>query len=107
MEEPFDPAYYCTVDEIFVPEAQLVDDKCPTCGSKVERLKENLAALGGGRVVDQQILELAAADVDGDGRDEVLAALERARVPPEALSPSRSSSATVSTVIRAPHCRTR
>jgi hypothetical protein len=32
-------------------------------------------ALGGGRVVDQQVLELAAADVDGDGRDEVLAAL--------------------------------
>ena len=28
------------VDEIFVPEAQLVDGKCPTCGSKVERLKE-------------------------------------------------------------------
>jgi methionyl-tRNA synthetase len=32
--------WYCTVDEIFVPEAQLVDEKCPTCGSKVERLKE-------------------------------------------------------------------
>ena len=32
--------WYCTVDELFVPEAQLVDDKCPTCGSKVERLKE-------------------------------------------------------------------
>jgi methionyl-tRNA synthetase len=32
--------WYCTVDEIFVPEAQLVDDTCPTCGSKVERLKE-------------------------------------------------------------------
>jgi methionyl-tRNA synthetase len=32
--------WYCTVDEIFVPEAQLVDGKCPTCGSKVERLKE-------------------------------------------------------------------
>lgn len=32
--------WYCTVDEIFVPEAQLVDDRCPTCGSKVERLKE-------------------------------------------------------------------
>ncbi len=28
------------MDEIFVPEAQLVDDRCPTCGSKVERLKE-------------------------------------------------------------------
>ncbi|HEY1308298.1 MAG TPA: methionine--tRNA ligase [Vicinamibacterales bacterium] len=32
--------WYCTVDEIFVPEAQLIDGKCPTCGSKVERLKE-------------------------------------------------------------------
>ena len=32
--------WYCTVDEIFVPEAQLVDGTCPTCGSKVERLKE-------------------------------------------------------------------
>ena len=32
--------WYCTVDEIFVPETQLVDGKCPTCGGKVERLKE-------------------------------------------------------------------
>ena len=32
--------WYCTVDEIFVPETQLVDGMCPTCGSKVERLKE-------------------------------------------------------------------
>jgi methionyl-tRNA synthetase len=32
--------WYCSVDELFVPEAQLVDGKCPTCGSKVERLKE-------------------------------------------------------------------
>ena len=32
--------WYCTVDEIFVPEAQLVDGTCPTCGGKVERLKE-------------------------------------------------------------------
>ena len=32
--------WYCTVDEIFVPETQLVDGKCPTCGNKVERLKE-------------------------------------------------------------------
>ena len=32
--------WYCTVDEIFVPETQLVDGKCPTCDSKVERLKE-------------------------------------------------------------------
>ena len=32
--------WYCTVDEIFVQEAQLVDGTCPTCGGKVERLKE-------------------------------------------------------------------
>jgi methionyl-tRNA synthetase len=32
--------WYCTIDEIFVPETQLVDGKCPTCGNKVERLKE-------------------------------------------------------------------
>ena len=32
--------WYCTVDEIFVPEAQLADGCCPTCGGKVERLKE-------------------------------------------------------------------
>jgi methionyl-tRNA synthetase len=32
--------WYCTVDEIFVPETQLVDGRCPTCGNKVERLRE-------------------------------------------------------------------
>jgi methionyl-tRNA synthetase len=32
--------WYCTVDEVFVPETQLVDGKCPTCGGTVERLKE-------------------------------------------------------------------
>src|SRR5215207_381753 len=33
--------WYCTVDELFVPESQLVDGtKCPTCGSTVERLSE-------------------------------------------------------------------
>ena len=32
--------WYCTVDEVFVPETQLADGKCPTCGGKVERLKE-------------------------------------------------------------------
>jgi methionyl-tRNA synthetase len=32
--------WYCTVDEIFVPETQLLDGKCPTCGNRVERLKE-------------------------------------------------------------------
>jgi methionyl-tRNA synthetase len=34
--------WYCTVDEIFVPELQLVDGRrCPTCGSQVERLSED------------------------------------------------------------------
>jgi methionyl-tRNA synthetase len=33
--------WYCTVDELFVPESQLIDGrKCPTCGSEVERLSE-------------------------------------------------------------------
>jgi methionyl-tRNA synthetase len=32
--------WYCTVDEIFVPETQLVNGTCPTCGGRVERLKE-------------------------------------------------------------------
>jgi methionyl-tRNA synthetase len=33
--------WYCTVDELFVPEAQLVEGrKCPTCGTVVERLSE-------------------------------------------------------------------
>jgi methionyl-tRNA synthetase len=32
--------WYCTVDELFVPEAQLVDGRCPTCGNLVERLSE-------------------------------------------------------------------
>jgi methionyl-tRNA synthetase len=33
--------WYCTLDEIFVPEAQLADGRlCPDCGSPVERLSE-------------------------------------------------------------------
>ncbi|MEO5894689.1 MAG: methionine--tRNA ligase [Vicinamibacterales bacterium] len=33
--------WYCTVDELFVPEAQLLDgSRCPTCGNPVERLSE-------------------------------------------------------------------
>ena len=32
--------WYCTVDEVFVPDTQLVDGLCPTCGGAVERLKE-------------------------------------------------------------------
>jgi len=32
--------WYCTVDELFVPETQLVDGKCPTCGNAVEWLAE-------------------------------------------------------------------
>jgi len=32
--------WYCTVDEVFVPETQLVDGHCPICGSVVERIAE-------------------------------------------------------------------
>jgi methionyl-tRNA synthetase len=33
--------WYCTVDELFVPETQLVEGRrCPTCGNPVERLSE-------------------------------------------------------------------
>src|SRR5687767_899098 len=32
--------WYCTVDELFVPETQLVDGRCPTCGRPVKRLSE-------------------------------------------------------------------
>ena len=33
--------WYCTVDELFVPETQLLEGRrCPTCGTAVERLSE-------------------------------------------------------------------
>jgi len=32
--------WYCTVDEVFVPESQLVNGACPTCGGKVEKIAE-------------------------------------------------------------------
>jgi methionyl-tRNA synthetase len=32
--------WYCTVDEVFVPETQLVDGRCPICGNAVERIAE-------------------------------------------------------------------
>jgi len=32
--------WYCTVDEVFVPETQLVDGRCPICGNTVERIAE-------------------------------------------------------------------
>ena len=32
--------WYCTVDEVFVPETQLVDGRCPICGNIVERIAE-------------------------------------------------------------------
>ena len=32
--------WYCTVDEVFVPDTQLVDGRCPTCGGGVERIAE-------------------------------------------------------------------
>jgi methionyl-tRNA synthetase len=32
--------WYCTVDEVFVPETQLVDGRCPICGNTVEKIAE-------------------------------------------------------------------
>ena len=32
--------WYCTVDEVFVPDTQLVDGRCPICGNGVERIAE-------------------------------------------------------------------
>ena len=32
--------WYCTVDEVFVPETQLQDGRCPICGNAVERIAE-------------------------------------------------------------------
>ena len=32
--------WYCTVDEVFVPDTQLVDGRCNICGNTVERLAE-------------------------------------------------------------------
>jgi len=32
--------WYCTVDEVFVPETQLANGRCPDCGNAVERLSE-------------------------------------------------------------------
>ena len=32
--------WYCTVDEVFVPDTQLKDGRCPICGNPVERISE-------------------------------------------------------------------
>ena len=32
--------WYCTVDEVFVPESQLAQGRCPTCGNAVEQIEE-------------------------------------------------------------------
>jgi methionyl-tRNA synthetase len=32
--------WYCTVDEVFVPETQLADGRCPLCGNAVEKIAE-------------------------------------------------------------------
>jgi len=32
--------WYCTVDEVFVPDTQLQNGRCPTCGNAVERISE-------------------------------------------------------------------
>ena len=55
--------WYCTVDEIFVPETQLVGGKCPTCGNKVERLKEESYYFRLARY-QQPLLDFYAANPD-------------------------------------------
>ena len=32
--------WYCTPDETFIPESQLIDGRCPECGREVKKLKE-------------------------------------------------------------------
>jgi len=32
--------WYCTIDEVFVPDTQLQDGRCPICGNTVERIAE-------------------------------------------------------------------
>ena len=32
--------WYCTIDEVFVPDTQLQDGRCPICGNAVERIAE-------------------------------------------------------------------
>jgi methionyl-tRNA synthetase len=32
--------WYCTVDEVFVPDTQLENGRCPICGNPVERISE-------------------------------------------------------------------
>ncbi len=32
--------WYCTVDEVFVPDTQLLNGRCPICGNAVERITE-------------------------------------------------------------------
>ena len=32
--------WYCTIDEVFVPDTQLKDGRCPICGNAVERIAE-------------------------------------------------------------------
>jgi methionyl-tRNA synthetase len=83
--------WYCTVDEVFVPEKQLVDGRCPICGSVVERIAEEsyffrLSAF------QQPLLDLYHRQPDfvspGGRRNEMLAFLEAGL---EDLSVSRTS----------------
>ncbi len=47
--------WYCTVDEVFVPETQLADGKCPTCG------RQGRAAEGGELLLPPLEVSAAAA----------------------------------------------
>jgi methionyl-tRNA synthetase len=83
--------WYCTVDEVFVPETQLVAGRCPICGSAVERVAEEsyffrLSAF------QQPLLEFYRANPDfvspGSRRNEMLSFLEAGL---DDLSVSRTS----------------
>jgi len=55
--------WYCTVDEVFVPDSQLLDGRCPTCGGKVERVKEESYYFRLSRY-QQPLLDFYAANPD-------------------------------------------
>ena len=83
--------WYCTVDEVFVPETQLVNGHCPICGSVVERIAEEsyffrLSAF------QQPLLDLYRSRPDfvspGVRRNEMISFLEAGL---ENLSVSRTS----------------
>jgi methionyl-tRNA synthetase len=83
--------WYCTVDEIFVPESQLLDGRCPICGNPVERIAEESYFFRLSRF-QQPLLEHYRAHPDfvtpAGRRNEMLAFLEAGL---DDLSVSRTS----------------